>query len=112
VANSRAGAHDLHISGDRPSLVAEIVLMADRPFAHVGDDLHVGVGVRREPGTGLNGVVVPDPQRTPMNTLGVVVIGEREMVPGIQPAVIGMAKAVEGTMLDHSGLRWHVAMPA
>ena len=49
--------------------VAQVVLVRDRAFADVGDDLHVRVRVRREAGLGGDGVVVPDPQRAPAHAL-------------------------------------------
>src|SRR5690606_31658779 len=85
-------------------LVAEAVLVGDRALAHVGDDLHVGVRMRREAGAGLDGVVVPHPQRAPVHPLRVVVAGEGEVVPGVEPAVVGAAEAGEGAMLDHAVL--------
>jgi hypothetical protein len=36
-----------------------------------------------------------------MDIGGVVIVAEREMVPGVQPAVVGVAELMEGTKLDH-----------
>ena len=90
------GAHHLHVAGLGAALVAEAVLVGDRALAHVGDDLHVGVRVRRKAGVRRDLVVVPDPQRAPAHPLGVVIVGEGEMMLGLQPAVVGAAELVEG----------------
>ena len=50
VADAGAGAHDLDVAGLGAALVAQAVLVGDRALADVGDDLHVGVRVRREAG--------------------------------------------------------------
>jgi hypothetical protein len=36
-----------------------------------------------------------------MDAGGIMVAGEREMVPRIKPAVVGGAKRVKGTQFDH-----------
>src|SRR5690606_7013843 len=87
VADAGARAHHLHVAGHGAALVAQAVLVGDRPLAHVGDDLHVGVRVRREAGARLDGVVVPHPQRAPVDAVRVVVTGEREVVLRVEPAV-------------------------
>src|SRR5690606_24890768 len=67
VAHAAARAHHLHVAGFRAALVAQAVLVGDGAFAHVGDDFHVRVRMGREPGSRLDGVVVPDPQRAPVD---------------------------------------------
>ncbi len=66
------------------------------PFADVGDDLHVGVRVRREAGLRRDLVVVPHPDRAPAHAVRVVVAGEREVVVGLEPAVVGAAERAKG----------------
>ena len=44
----------------------------------VGDDLHVGMGMRREAGLGGDRVVVPDPQIAPTHPIRVVVGHEKK----------------------------------
>jgi hypothetical protein len=61
VADAGPRAHHLHVAGFGASLVAERVLMGDGTFAHIGDDLHVGMGMRRKAGVRRDLVVVPDP---------------------------------------------------
>src|SRR5205085_7581991 len=43
MADAGAGTHHLDVAGLGAALVAEAVLMGDRTFSDVGDDLHVGV---------------------------------------------------------------------
>ena len=50
-----------------------------------------------KPLTGLDRVIVDDAQRSKLPMCGVVVIGKRKAVPGIQPAVIGMAPFLGST---------------
>src|SRR5690606_3069626 len=99
--DTRAGAHDLDVAGLGPALVALAVPVADRAPAHVGDDLHVGMRMRREAGAGLDRVVVPDAQRAPAHPVGIVVVGEGEVMPRVGPAVVGAAEALEGSAFDH-----------
>src|SRR3546814_9453215 len=49
----------------------------------------------------LHAILVDHSQRPPMHVLGVVVVGEREAVPGVEPAVIGVATFMCGTQGDH-----------
>src|SRR3546814_8288238 len=59
------------------------------------------IGMRRKTGLGPDLVVVPDADRAPAHAGGIVITGEREVVTGVQPAVIGMAETVERTNIDH-----------
>src|ERR1051325_1437535 len=101
VADTGAGRHDLHVAGFGAALVAEAVLVADGAVADIGDDLHVRVRVRREPGAGRGLVVVPDAQRAPAHALGVMVTREGEMMPGVEPVEALAAEAGKGTAFDH-----------
>ncbi|MCY1454688.1 hypothetical protein D9M71_717700 [compost metagenome] len=57
--------------------------------------------VRREAAAGSDQVVVPYPQVAPVHARRVVVFGERKMVMGIEPAVVGVAEAFERSQLQH-----------
>ncbi len=83
MANTCAGTHHLHITRFRTTFVTQTVLVADRPFTHIRNDLHIGMIVRRKPGVGRNRVVIPDTQGTPAHASGIVVIGKRKMVLGV-----------------------------
>src|SRR5690606_18213346 len=106
VADAAAGTHHLHIAGHGAATVALVVLVADRAFAHIGDDFHVRVRMRREAGAGSDGVVVPHPQRAPVHARRVLVPGEGEMVLGIEPTMIGSTEAGKRATFDHGGLLW------
>jgi hypothetical protein len=41
-------AHHLHVAGDNAARISQVVTMAQYAVAHKGNDLHVGVGMRRE----------------------------------------------------------------
>ena len=101
MADAGAGAHHLDVAGLGAALVAEAVLMGDRALSDIGDDLHIGMRMRRKPGLRCDLVVVPYPERAPAHPLRVLVIGEREMVSGLEPAVVAAAQAVEGPQFDH-----------
>ena len=47
-------------------------------------------------------VVVPDADPAPAHARGVVIAGEGEMVAGVEPAVVGVAEAVEFADVDHA----------
>jgi hypothetical protein len=50
---------------------------------------------------GRDGVIVPHAQVAPMHAVGLVIIGEGEVVAGVEPAVVGMADPGEGAQFDH-----------
>src|SRR5436305_10170066 len=75
--------------------------MRDRAFAHIGDDLHVAMGMGREAGVGGDLVVIPDPQGAVAHIVGVVVAAEREVMFCLEPAVVGAAEFVERSEFDH-----------
>src|SRR5690606_38328754 len=59
------------------------------------------VRVRREARAGGDLVVVPDAQAAPVDPLRVLVLGEGEVMAGVEPAVVGMAEGGEGADFDH-----------
>src|SRR5258707_891520 len=75
------------------ALVAEAVLVADRALAHIGDDFHVVMRMRRKPRSGGDLVVVPHAQRAPSHALGVAVVREREMMTCVKPVELLAAQA-------------------
>ena len=76
VSYAGAGAHHLNVARFRAPLVAETVLMGNRTLADIGDDLHVGVGMRGKAGVGCDFVVVPHPQGAVPHIVGIVVTAE------------------------------------
>ncbi|MOA05482.1 hypothetical protein D3C78_1250830 [compost metagenome] len=102
--DAAAGAHHLYVAGFGAALVAQAVLVGDRALADVGDDFHLAVRMRWEAGARGDFVIVPDAQVAPAFAVGVVVLGEGEVVLGIQPAVVGAAELVEGSAFDHRSI--------
>jgi hypothetical protein len=96
--------HDLHVAGFGAPLVAQVILVADRAAAHVGDDLHVAVAVLVEAAARLHRVVVPDQQRPDPVARRVVVAGEAEVVARRKPVVVEAPKGIEGCHVDHGVL--------
>ena len=57
----------------------------------VADDLHVAMAVRAEAAARGDAVLVDDAQVAEAHVARVVVVGEREAVPALEPAVVGVA---------------------
>src|SRR5262249_7029897 len=91
----------LNVARFRPPLVAEAVLVGNGALAHIGDDFHVGVGMRGKAGVRSDLVIVPYPQGTVAHIVRVIVAGEGEVVLWLEPAVIGTAELCKGSEFDH-----------
>ena len=48
--------------------------------------------------------VVPHPDSAPIHPFGILVIGERKVVLGVEPAMIGPAQARKGSAFDHRAI--------
>ncbi|MNT22915.1 hypothetical protein D3C72_1583170 [compost metagenome] len=103
MAHARARAHALHLARADLGLVAHGVLVLERAVEHDRDDLHVRVAVGAEALAGRDAVLVDHPQHREAHVGGIVVVGEREGVVGVEPAVIGMAALVAGAKGQHGG---------
>src|SRR6266571_6811648 len=103
VQHAAPGAHPLHVARHDGRAVAHRILVAERAFEHIADDFHVAVAVRAEAGTGLHPVLVDHAQHAVAHVARIVIIGEREAVVRIEPAVIGMAAFAAAAQLDHAG---------
>ena len=75
--------------------------VADGARSHVGDNLHVAVGMGWKPGVRTNGVVVPHPERPQTHTFGIAVVGEAEMIVGVEPVVLESPQIIERHNGDH-----------
>src|SRR3984893_953264 len=104
VAYAGARAHHLHVARFGAALVAETVLMGDRALADIGDDFHVGVGMRGKSAVRRDLFVVPHPQGAVAHVAGVVMAAEREVVLRLQPAVIGAAEFRKWSEFNHGML--------
>src|SRR6204780_1349001 len=85
VRDSRAGAHPLRFAGTNDRAGAEAVLVLERAFENVGDNLHVAMRMGGEPGAGADAILVDDAQRAKSHLLGIVVVAERERVTAVEP---------------------------
>src|SRR5690606_32503783 len=92
MGDAGAGTHHLHVTRCRAAAIAQAVFVADGALAYVGDDFHVAVGMGREARVSRDAVVVPDAQLALVHARRVMVVGQGEMVMGIEPAVIGTAQ--------------------
>ncbi|MOA25201.1 hypothetical protein D3C78_1459130 [compost metagenome] len=106
MGDTGTGTHDLHIAGFSTALVAQAVLVGDSTLTYIGDDFHVAVRMRREATASGDQVVVPDPQVAPLHPLRVIVLGKGKVMVGVEPAMVGVTKALEGAQLQHDGLSW------
>src|ERR1019366_5523884 len=101
VNHSAPGRHMLHIAALQYCAMPHVVLVLQLPFDHVGDDLHVPVGMRPETAAARNAIVVDHAQGTEAHVAGIVVVGKRETKTGVEPAVVGVAAFVSRSEDDH-----------
>ena len=76
--------------------------MLERALEHVGHDLHVAVRVRAEALAGLHAVLVDHAQGAEAHVARVVVVGEREGVAALEPAVAREPALVAAADPDHA----------
>src|SRR5689334_3294614 len=91
VRNAGTGTHALYLAGADNRTVAHTVLVFQRTFQDIGDDLHVTVGMSRKTFFWLDPVLIDNPQLSEAHMFRIVITGEGEGVVGIQPAMIGMS---------------------
>src|SRR4051812_14470156 len=89
VADAGAGAHALHLAWPDEGLGAGRILMRERAFEHIGDDLHVAMAVRREARPGNHAVLVDHAQGTEAHMRGIVIMAERKAVAAVEPTGAG-----------------------
>ena len=85
VPNAGTCAHHPNVAGNNTTGVPQAVAMGHCTFADVSDDFHVCVGVRGKARVGRDLIVVPDAEVAPLGALGIVILGEGEMVLGLEP---------------------------
>src|SRR5690606_12347102 len=100
VRDAGAGRHQLHLAGVQARAVAHAVLVLEHALEHVGDVLHVLVAVRAEAAARLHAVLVDHAQDAEAHRVRVVPVGEGEGVPGVEPAVVGVAAVFAALDLD------------
>ena len=70
--------------------IAHAVLMLNSTFQHVGQNFHIFMRVSAEALPCFNHVVVNHAQRGEAHKVRIVIVGKRESMPGVQPAMICM----------------------
>ena len=94
VTDPRPGAHNLKLTGRNLLFIAHAVLMLYRAFQHVGQDFHVFMGVSTKSLTCIDHVIVNHAKCREPHKVRVIVVGKREGMPGIKPAMISVATVV------------------
>jgi hypothetical protein len=75
--------------------------VGQRALEDPGHDLHVAVRVATEPLSRLHAILVDHPQVAEAHPLRIVIVGEREGVKALEPAMLGMAAVVGLAQCDH-----------
>src|SRR5262249_30580932 len=108
VANSRSGAHLLHLARADHRPRAHAVLMLQRTFQHVGDDLHVTMRMVRKTIPRLYPVFIDHAQAAKAHKPAIVIITERKCVIRVEPAVVGVAPLSGPSYLNHCSPKFPV----
>ena len=94
VTNTGTRAHDLKLTRRNLLFVTHAVLMLHGPFQHVGQNFHIFMRMGTEALACVDHVIVDNPQRREAHKVRIVIVRERESMPGIQPAVVSVAAFV------------------
>ena len=81
--HARAGAHGLHLACCEHFRMAHRIAVAEFPFHHHRDDLHVPVRMHAKSLARGDGVVVDHPQGAKPHPIGIVVIAKGKRVPAV-----------------------------
>jgi len=65
--------------------------VSERALQNISDDFHIAVRMGAEAVAGLDVILVNNAQAAELRVFGVVVIGKRKGISGVQPAVVGLA---------------------
>ena len=85
VSDACARRHALHVAGPDQRARPKAVLVLERAFKDIGDDLHVAVRMRGESAARRHAVVIDDAQRAETHVLRVVIVPERKTVLAVKP---------------------------
>ena len=107
MRDAPARAHQLNLAGLELPPVAHAVLVLQRAFQHVAEDLHVAVRMRPEALPRRNPVVVDDAQGAEAHVRRVIIVREGEGVISVEPAVVGMATLIGSSNIQFSCCRFH-----
>ena len=76
MANTAACAHHLNIAGGSAPFISQTVLVRNGASAHIGNNLHVGMGVWGKAGLRRNQVIIPYADRTPAHAGWIIIATE------------------------------------
>ena len=85
MADTRSGAHALHVARLDDRAGADRVAVLERAVEDIGNDLHIGMAMGREARPGDHLVLIDHPQRTEAHMGRVVILPEGKAVLGIEP---------------------------
>src|SRR5581483_10226073 len=86
-----ACADALPVSCLEEGAMPERVLPLQLPLQHGGEDFHGLAALGPHAGARLHALLVDHPQRPELDVLRIEVVGERETMEGLQPALVGIA---------------------
>ncbi len=107
MRDAPARAHELNLAGLELPPVAHAVLVLQRAFQHVAEDLHVAVRMRAEALPRRDPVVVDDAQGAEAHVRRIVVVREGEGVMRVEPAVVGVAAFIGPSDVQFGRCRFH-----
>ena len=90
VTDTRTRTHNLELTRRNLLFIAHAVLVLNSTFQHVGQNFHIFMRVSAEALPCFNHVVVNHAQRREAHKIRIVIVGKRESMPGVQPAMICM----------------------
>ena len=94
MLNSRARAHNLHITLPDHLHVAHVVLVLQVAGSRKRDDLHVVMRVSAKAHSARDRIIIQNSQSTEMNSLRVIITRKTERVITIQPTMVSMSSCV------------------
>src|SRR5207302_9860750 len=86
VTHTRAGRHRLHVAALDDTLAAGGVLMGEGTFNDIADDFHVTMTMGGKAGIGRHAIVIDHAHIAEPHMRLVIVIGEGECMPAVEPA--------------------------
>src|SRR5437870_11631008 len=89
VPDARTCAHPLPIPWADYRTISHAVLMFERAFKQIGDDLHIAMRMRGKTMSGLHPIFVDDSKGAESHVVRIVILIERKTVAGVYPYVIG-----------------------
>ena len=102
VGDAGAGAHALHLARADDRAVAQAVLVLQRAFQHVADDLHVAMRMGGKTCAGGDAILIEDAQAGKAHLRRVVILVEGRGVPAVEPIQLGVAEFLALANCNHA----------